>query len=202
MLIINHASAHQTASSRSAWRDCVTFPNSISRLTGSIFRRSILLTLLFLPLGVWADGMVFPTIAYPARVTIPDQQAALSFSNGVERLVIETRFAGAGSNFAWVVPLPSQPVIEAATPGFFPTLRFLCRPEVLHEVPRYFAGILALIGILTLVCTVRYSGRIQWLDIVACLGVGVAAAGMAATSARRAGPASRAARSTSRSSRS
>jgi len=135
----------------------------------------VLPLLLFLPLGVWADGMVFPTIAYPARVTIPDQQAALSFSNGVERLVIETRFAGAGSNFAWVVPLPSQPVIEAATPGFFPTLRFLCRPEVRHEVPRFFAGILALIGILTLVCTVRPTGRIQWLDIVACLCVGVAA---------------------------
>ena len=88
-----------------------------------------------LPLAAWADGIVLPTFAYPAQVTIPDQQAALSFSNGVERLVIETRFTGAGTNFAWVVPFPNQPFIEEATAGFFPTVRFLCGPKIIHEVP-------------------------------------------------------------------
>lgn len=55
------------------------------------------LLLLLLPLAAWADGMVIPTVAYPAKVTIPDQQALICFSNGVERLVIETRFTGAGN---------------------------------------------------------------------------------------------------------
>ena len=86
--------------------------------------------------------MVVPTIAYPANVTIPDQRALICFSNGMERLVIETRFAGAGTNFAWVVPLPSQPVIEKATTGLFPTLQYLFRPEIVHEVPHYYVGIL------------------------------------------------------------
>jgi len=52
-------------------------------------------------------------------VEIPDQRALINFSNGVERLVIETRFTGRGTNFTWVVPLPAKPVIEVATPGLF-----------------------------------------------------------------------------------
>ena len=102
----------------------------------------LLLTLFCLPLGTFADGMVIPTVAYPAQVTIPDQRALISFSNDVERLVIETRFTGEGTNFAWVVPLPSPPVIEAATAGLFPTLQYLFRPEIVHDVPRYYVGIL------------------------------------------------------------
>jgi len=129
-----------------------------------------------LPLAAWADGIVLPTFAYPAQVTIPDQQAALSFSNGVERLVIETRFTGAGTNFAWVVPFPNQPFIEEATAGFFPTVRFLCGPKIIHEVPHNYACILALIGIGSLLLFVRPTGRIKWTDILACLCVGAAAA--------------------------
>jgi hypothetical protein len=108
------------------------------------------LLLWFLPSAALADGMVVPTIAYPAKVTIPDQRALICFSNGTERLVIETRFTGAGTNFAWVVPLPSQPVIEEATTGLFPTLQYLFRPEIIHDVPRYYLGILVTIGLLYL----------------------------------------------------
>ncbi|HEX9047531.1 MAG TPA: DUF2330 domain-containing protein, partial [Verrucomicrobiae bacterium] len=57
-------------------------------------------------------------------------------------LVIETRFTGAGTNFAWVVPFPAPPVIEAATTGLFPTLQYLCRPEIVHEVRPYYVGVL------------------------------------------------------------
>jgi hypothetical protein len=108
------------------------------------------LLLLFLPLAALADGMVVPTIAYPAKVTIPDQRALICFSNGTERLVIETRFTGSGTNFAWVVPLPGQPVIEAATTGLFPTLQYLFRPEIVHEVPQYWLGILTTFGLIYL----------------------------------------------------
>ena len=111
------------------------------------------LLLLFLPLAALADGMVVPTIAYPAKITIPDQRALICFSNGTERLVIETRFTGSGTNFAWVVPLPSQPVIEQATTGLFPTLQYLFRPEVVHEIPRYWLRILVVLG---LICSFRW----------------------------------------------
>ena len=94
--------------------------------------------------------MVVPTIAYPAKITIPDQRALIYFTNGTERLVIETRFNGAGTNFAWVVPLPSQPVIEEATTGLFPTLQYLFRPRITHEVPHYYLGVLLLIGFIYL----------------------------------------------------
>jgi hypothetical protein len=98
------------------------------------------LLLLFLPVVVLADGMVVPTIAFPAKVTVPDQRALICYTNGTERLVIETRFTGAGTNFAWVVPLPSQPVIEEATTGLFATLQYLFRPQIIHDVPRYSLG--------------------------------------------------------------
>jgi hypothetical protein len=108
------------------------------------------LLLLFLPLTALADGMVIPTIAYPAKITIPDQRALICYSNGTERLVIETRFTGAGTNFAWVVPLPGQPVIEEATTGLFPTLEYLFRPEIIHDVPRYWLRILVIIALIYL----------------------------------------------------
>jgi hypothetical protein len=108
------------------------------------------LLLLFLPQAALADGKVIPTIAYPAKIMIPDQRALICYTNGTERLVIETRFTGAGPNFAWVVPLPSQPVIEEATMGLFPTLQYLFRPEIVHDVPRYYLGILITIGLIYL----------------------------------------------------
>jgi len=110
-------------------------------------RRIFLTLLLFCPsLAAFADGMIIPTIASPAHVTIPDQRALICYNNDIERLVIETRFTGAGTNFAWVVPLPAPPLIEAATTGVFPTLQYLFRPEVVHEVTPYYIGILLGLG--------------------------------------------------------
>jgi len=108
------------------------------------------LLLLFLPVAALADGKVIPLAAYPARVTIPDQRALICYTNGTERLVIETRFNGAGTNFAWVVPLPGQPVIEKATTGLFPTLGYLFRPQIVHNVSRYWLETLAAIGLIYL----------------------------------------------------
>ena len=109
------------------------------------------LLLFCLPLAVLADGMVVPSVAYPAKVTIPDQRALIHFTNNTERLVIETRFTGAGTNFAWIVPLPSQPVIEEATTGLFPTLQYLFRPQIVHDVTRFYILILVLIGLIFLI---------------------------------------------------
>src|ERR1019366_790106 len=129
--------------------------------------------------------MVVPTIAYPAKITIPDQRALICFSNGTERLVIETRFTGAGTNFAWVVPLPSQPVIEEATTGLFPTLEYLFRPKIVHDVPPYFIGILALLVIIYLL---RLAVKSVWnAFVVAIIFLLLAAFFLPALSAKRRG---------------
>ncbi|MHB8519682.1 MAG: DUF2330 domain-containing protein [Limisphaerales bacterium] len=132
-------------------------------------QRSLTSLLLFLlPAAALADGKFFPT-AIAAHVTIPDQRALIHFTNGTERLVIETRFSGSGTNFAWVVPLPSHPIIEEASPGLFPTLQYLFRPQITHDAPRYFLGILALLGMGYLVLFVRPTKPLNWLDVIACL---------------------------------
>lgn len=123
--------------------ELVQFSSVLVVWTAQAMKQILLSLLLFcLPLAALADGMVIPTVAFPAKITIPDQRALICLSNGMERLAIETRFTGAGTNFAWVVPLPSQPIIEAATTGLFPTLQYLFRPEIVHDVPQYYIGIL------------------------------------------------------------
>jgi hypothetical protein len=65
--------------------------------------------------------------------TIPDQRAMIQFSNGVERLVIVTSFVGPGTNFAWVVPLPSTPRVEAASTNFFANLNLAFQPKLIDQ---------------------------------------------------------------------
>ena len=120
-----------------------------------------------LPGLAWGDGIVLPSVAFPAVVTIPDQQALIYYTNGTERLVIETRFMGAGTNFAWVVPLPSQPVVEAATKGLFPTLQYLFAPEIKNNTPAYWlriAGALIWLGLFLRCC--REDGQFSFVRML------------------------------------
>lgn len=132
------------------------------------------LALLFLTPSCWADGMVIPSTAMAVETRIPDQRALIHFTNGVERLVIETRFTGAGTNFAWVVPLPSPPAIEEASTGLFPTLQLLFQPRLRHEVTHYFQWFLGLLGLGYLLRFVRGRSAFHWLDVLACLCVALA----------------------------
>lgn len=138
----------------------------------------VLFAALVLPPSARGDGKVFPPQAFPAEVRIPDQSAILIWSNGVERLVIETRFKGKGTNFAWVVPLPSVPVIEPATTGVFTTLRHIFRPEIRHALDPIWAGALFLGALLWLLLTVRAHQPGLVLDVITCalaaVGAGVA----------------------------
>jgi len=111
--------------------------------------------------------MVLPQTAY-AEATIPDQRALICWSNGVERLVIETRFSGAGTNFAWVVPLSNQPEIEAATTGLFPTLAHQLRPKVVHDPTPLFAVFLFCMAVGYLLLFVRKGPTRIILDYLAC----------------------------------
>ncbi|MGA2748376.1 MAG: DUF2330 domain-containing protein [Verrucomicrobiota bacterium] len=126
----------------------------------------VLWLLLILPFAALGDGVVIPPTALPDPVDIPDQRALISYSNGVERLVIETRFTGTGTNFAWVVPLPTKPVIEAATPGLFPTVAFQLRPEVYDGWPPLFPIYGACLSLLYLQLFVRKGRAWSGTDIV------------------------------------
>ena len=95
---------------------------------------------------VFADGKVFQQ-QYEAKVNIPDQQAVISFSSGVEKLVIQTAFEGSGTNFAWVVPLPSAPSVKPMTKGFFDSPRLMFQPRLVHKVHFYAIGLLFVVGV-------------------------------------------------------
>jgi hypothetical protein len=139
---------------------------------------TLLLSLIGFANGALADGKVFPPTAYPVEVRIPDQRAILAWSNGVERLVIETRFTGAGTNFAWVVPLPSAPKVEAATRGLFPTLTHMLRPSVVHNPTGWWRLSVFLGAVAWLLLSVRQSGSIRWHDWLASLLAGLGFGGI------------------------
>jgi hypothetical protein len=117
--------------------------------------------------------MVFRPIAEPDEVRIPDQRALLWWSNGWERLTIETRFVGKGSNFAWVIPLPAPPKIDAATSGLFPTLVSLFEPEVRHHVTRWFLGFVIVTGLAWLILNAGPTGHLLGTDWVACAATSI-----------------------------
>jgi hypothetical protein len=112
---------------------------------GPLLRYFRLMVFLFLSgfvLSAWADGVVISrAVVVP---TIPDQRAMLQFSNGVERLVIDTSFVGPGTNFAWVVPLPSTPKVEAVSTNFFANLNLAYQPKIVDDAG--FVWVLFLIG--------------------------------------------------------
>ena len=97
------------------------------------------------PTRTMADGCIIPATAF-APVRIPDQRALIHYANGTETLVIDTAFQGAGTNFAWIIPVPSLPTVEAATAGLFPTLESLFHPRVIHAVDAYHWEVLILGG--------------------------------------------------------
>lgn len=137
-----------------------------------------LLAFLFMTASCLADGCVIRATAVPVEVRIPDQRALIQFTNGVERLVIETRFTGAGTNFAWVIPLPSPPAIEEASTGLFPTLQCIFQPRVRHEIPPYFRLFLGILAGGYLLRFVRPGSPITYLDVLACLGLGLMICGI------------------------
>jgi len=89
-----------------------------------------LLFSLTLTTATLADGKVFPRILGSTTARIPDQQALISYSDGVEVLVIETRVEASGAELAWVVPTPTRPEVSAGTTGTFPTLRAIVSPRL------------------------------------------------------------------------
>jgi len=125
----------------------------------------------------FADGKVFARPEVLAKVEIPNQQALIYHCDGVECLVIETTFLGEGTNFGWVVPLPSEPKVEPVSEGFFPALHHAFQPRLLHDVHHYYLGILFVCGLAFLAWRSLKDEVVWVMDLPLCLllavGVGI-----------------------------
>lgn len=80
-----------------------------------------------------ADGKMFAVeVADVSGAQIPDQAAMICWdpATKTQTLAIETRFIGKGTEFGWVVPLPSRPEVKPGTEGMFPSLRGMFAPVV------------------------------------------------------------------------
>jgi len=125
-----------------------------------------------------ADGMVVPEVFFP-KVEIPNQQALIHWADGIERLVIETSFLGEGTNFAWVVPLPSVPEVKPVSEGFFVSLQRPFQPRLMHHVRPYYAGILFFCGLVFLGWRAMREEASWVADLPLCVMLAVGAGFMA-----------------------
>lgn len=97
-----------------------------------------LLFALFLATACLADGktfsmMVADPLADNTGSTMPRQRAIIAWDGTEQRLAIDTAFTGEGTEFAWLVPLPSEPEILPATKGMFDTAAVLTAPRLKTE---------------------------------------------------------------------
>ncbi|MFI4915641.1 MAG: DUF2330 domain-containing protein [Phycisphaerales bacterium JB060] len=100
-----------------------------------MFRRCIIgILATFLVSQALGDGRTFPMVADPlvdtASSAMPRQRAIIAWDGTEQRLAIDTAFTGEGTEFAWLVPLPSEPEILPATKGMFDTAAVLTAPEI------------------------------------------------------------------------
>ncbi len=105
----------------------------MSRYCG--FRKLFLLTLFALPIFInqqtFADGKVFPKRMQKVPPSIPSQRAILSYRDGIEKLVIESSIDGGGTEFGWVIPLPSQPTkFKQVSSGLIETMSLNIQPKI------------------------------------------------------------------------
>jgi hypothetical protein len=108
---------------------------------------------------------------------IPDQQGLIVFSNGVEHLVFKTSFIAEGTNFGWVVPVPSEPTVTTATRGLFPTLRNIIQTVVHTTVASVFSLFSVAVCLLHFILCVRRTGSLVFADCVAAELGGLGLAG-------------------------
>ena len=81
-----------------------------------------------------ADGIMMPPMVAPHMPEMPSQRAIVAYRDGVETLVVESAFKGAGKEMAWILPVPATPTeIAKATPGLFTVLQLNLQPEVVDS---------------------------------------------------------------------
>jgi len=83
------------------------------------------LTLLALPITIFADGMVVPPQKYEGSLNETAQEAILIFHKGTEQqpssqdMILKISVQGETKDFGWVVPLPSVPETGKADAAMF-----------------------------------------------------------------------------------
>lgn len=94
-----------------------------------------------------ADGIMMPPRVAPYMPEMPSQRAIVAYRDGVETLVVESAFKGAGKEMAWILPVPATPTeIAKATPGLFTVLQINLQPEVVDSGFGFvFAGLFVLV---------------------------------------------------------
>lgn len=128
---------HLLPARRSGFQMRAHASNAVSRVLAAVLLAATLAFPSVAP--ALADGKVFSVgIAQP---TIPDQEALIHWSGGVETLLIQTSFSRPPDSshpapdgaLAWVVPIPGateRPEVFAVDSGVFPTLRSAFAPRV------------------------------------------------------------------------
>ena len=132
---------------------------------------------LFASAACLADGKTFAMVADPlsdrARTTMPSQRAIIAWDGAEQRLAIDTAFTGEGTEFAWLVPLPSEPEILPATKGMFDTAAVLTAPRIErsdHGVAFLLGGSLV-IGAFGVMALQSRMGRVWFLLAIVVVGI-------------------------------
>ena len=73
-----------------------------------------------------ADGMYFPEP--DSEVTSDRQIGIIAHDGATEELHLLVRFSGTASSFAWIVPLPAEPVVAAGDIQLFVDLAYITEP--------------------------------------------------------------------------
>lgn len=90
--------------------------------------------------GAHADGMYFPPEAVEILPKMPHQRAVIIWRDGVEELLVESDFDGAGERMAWIVPVPGVPTdVSEGAPGVFDVLDKALVPKTVYSGSGIFA---------------------------------------------------------------
>ena len=118
-----------------------------------------------IPSDVMADGKFY---AHPDRVPpkLPYQRAIISYQDGQDLLILQSKFAGQADDFGWVVPLPNPPKLGSVkkddAKSFFRGLSELTSPNVIDVTqPIILICLLIMVGIYILLAVKKISCAIR-----------------------------------------
>ncbi len=123
--------------------------------------------------GAHADGMYFPPEAVEILPKMPHQRAVIFWRDGVEQLLVESDFDGAGERMAWIVPVPGVPTdVAEGAPGVFDVLDRALVPKTVDDNPGFYVA--ALFWLLWCVCQWAmgvYAPKRTFSYTIACTGL-------------------------------
>ncbi|HOM71034.1 MAG TPA: DUF2330 domain-containing protein [Armatimonadota bacterium] len=81
--------------------------------------------------GAYAVGAFFANKSEQSEVYSPGVRAFIHRDGVREDLILQIGFAGNASEFAWVVPVPSKPIVQAIDQAVFSELQNIFNPRIL-----------------------------------------------------------------------